>query len=36
MILFPIYQKSGNLIKDKLSAFTRFSLLFVSLKGEGI
>ena len=35
MILFPINQKSGHLINDKISAFTRFSLLLVSLKGHG-
>ena len=35
MILFQIYQKSDNLINDKISAFTRFSLLLVSLKGHG-
>ena len=34
MIIFPIYQKSGNLIKDKILAFARVSLLLVILKGH--
>ena len=34
MILFSNSPKSGNLIKDKILAFARVSLLLVILKGH--
>ena len=33
---FSNLPKTGNLIKDKILAFTRFSLFLVSINGHGI